>query len=136
MSKSQIIGWVLSGLIAAMLIFASAGGKFIEWEGKDVQFREMGWNAGVMYTIGIVEVAIAILFLLPRVAFIGAILLTAYLGGAVATHLRVSQPFVFPIFFGVLIWIALGLRDPRVFRLAFQRSQQASHNAVSDQSSK
>jgi uncharacterized membrane protein YphA (DoxX/SURF4 family) len=123
MSASRIIGWVLSALIAAMLIVASAGGKFTDWEGKEEQFATMGWNVDVMFTIGIVEVVIAIMFLIPRIAFVGAILLTAYLGGAVATHVRVGEPFVFPIIFGVLIWVALGLRDPRIFSVAFTKAQ-------------
>ena len=71
-----------------------------------------------MFKIGIVEVAIAILFLIPRTAFVGAILLAAYLGGATATHVRVGDPFYFPIIIGVVAWIALGLRKPEVLRLA------------------
>jgi hypothetical protein len=71
--------------------------------------------------IGVVEVALAILFLIPRTAFLGTVLLTAYLGGAVATHVRIGDAFYFPIVIGILAWIALGLRDPRVFANAFQK---------------
>lgn len=122
-SKGQrIAGWVLSGLLAAFLIIASAMGKFTDWEGKAEMFSKMGWSEDVMFTIGIVEVAIAILFLIPRTAFVAAILLAAYLGGAVATHVRVDDPFWFPILLGVLAWIALGLRQSEVFQLAIGRS--------------
>ncbi len=120
MSKTKIIGWVLSGLLAAFLIIASASGKFTQWEGKAEMFGKLGWTEDVMFKIGIVEVAISILFLIPRTAFIGAILLSAYLGGAVATHLRVGEPFIVPIVIAIVIWIALGLRDRRVFDLAFK----------------
>jgi len=89
-------------------------------------FSKMGWSNEVMFKIGVVEVAIAILFLIPRTAFIGAILLSAYLGGAVATHVRVGDSFVPPIVIAVVMWIALGLRDKRVFELAFQ-SPRAAH---------
>lgn len=119
----RIIGWVLSGLISAFLIF-SASGKFTEWEGKADLFDTLGWDVDVMFKIGIVEVAIAILFLVPHSAFIAAILLSAYLGGAVATHVRVHDPLLhcfMPIIIGILAWIALGLRDSRVFSIAFQR---------------
>jgi len=126
MSKSRIAGWVLSVLLAAFLILASASGKFTEWEGKAEMFSKMGWSNEVMFKIGVVEVAIAILFLIPRTAFIGAILLSAYLGGAVATHVRVGDSFVPPIVIAVVMWIALGLRDKRVFELAFQ-SPRAAH---------
>jgi len=120
MSKSRIAGWVLSVLLAAFLILASASGKFTEWEGKAEMFGKMGWSNEVMFKIGVVEVAISILFLIPRAAFIGAILLSAYLGGAVATHVRVGDSFVPPIVIAVVMWIALGLRDKRVFEIAFQ----------------
>lgn len=130
MSKSRIAGWVLSVLLAAFLIVASASGKFMEWEGKAEMFGKMGWSNDVMFKIGVVEVAIAILFLIPRTAFIGAILLSAYLGGAVATHVRVGEPFIAPIVIAVVMWIALGLRDRRVFALAFQGvPRQAANEA-------
>jgi hypothetical protein len=119
-SKVSIAGWTLSGLLAAFLIVASASGKFTEWEGKAEMFAALGWTTDVMFKIGIVEVAIAILFLIPRTAFIGAVLLTAYLGGATATHVRVGDPFFVPIIIGMVAWITLGMRDPRIFPLAFQ----------------
>lgn len=114
----KITGWVLSVLLVLFLIGASAVGKFTEWEGKAEMFAKMGWTEDVMFKIGIVEVAIAILFLIPRTAFVAAILLAAYLGGATATHVRAGEPFFFPILIGVVAWIALGLRMPDVFRLA------------------
>lgn len=116
--KIEIAGWVLSVLISLFLIGASAMGKFTQWEGKAEMFSKMGWTEDVMFKIGIVEVAIAILFLIPRTSFVAAILLAAYLGGAVATHVRVGDAFLFPIFIGVLAWVALGLRQPDLFRLA------------------
>ncbi|MEO8497082.1 MAG: DoxX family protein [Planctomycetota bacterium] len=119
MSKSQITGWVLSSLLSAFLILASASGKFTEWEGKAEMFAQLGWSPDVMFKIGIVEVVIAILFLIPRSAFVGAILLTAYLGGATSTHVRVGEPFYMPIIIGIVVWIALGLRNPQIFSLAF-----------------
>lgn len=114
----SIVGWVLSVLLALMLIGLSASGKFTQWEGKAEMFGKLGWTEDLMYKIGIVEVAITILFLIPRTAFLGAILITAYLGGATAAHLRVGDPFVFPIILGVVMWIALGLRTHEVFKLA------------------
>ncbi|MCA9030871.1 MAG: DoxX family protein [Planctomycetaceae bacterium] len=125
-SKTQrISGWVLSFLLAAFLIVASAMGKFTEWEGKAEMFAQMGWAEDVMFRIGIVEVVVATLFLIPRTAFLGAILLSAYLGGAVATHVRVNDAFWFPIVMGIIAWIALGLRQPEIFRLALGQSGPA-----------
>lgn len=101
-------------------------GKFTQWEGKAEMFAKMGWTEDVMFNIGIVEVAIAILLLIPRTAFVGAILLAAYLGGATAAHVRVGEPFFFPIIIGVVAWVALGLRKPEIFRLAFGHNQSES----------
>jgi len=124
-SKSKIAGWVLSIFLAVFLGFVSAYGKFFDFPNKEEMFAKMGWATEVMVYVGMVEVAIAILFLIPRTAFISAILISAYLGGATAAHVRVNEPFVFPIFMGVIAWVALGLRDPRVFKLAFQTAAPA-----------
>lgn len=125
----RMVGWVLSCLIAAFLIFASAMGKFVEWEGKAEMFAELGWTEALMFKIGFVEVAIAVLFLIPRTAFVAAILLAAYLGGAVATHVRVGDPFYMPIIVALVAWIALGMRQPDIFRLAMGESKRSEKTA-------
>lgn len=117
--KSTIAGWILSGLLALLLIGASASAKLTAWEGKSEMFAKIGWSENGMFWIGIVEVSVTILFLIPRTSFIGAILLAAYLGGATATHVRMEEPFFIPIIVGIAAWVALGLRNPAVFRLAF-----------------
>lgn len=116
-SKSEIAGWVLSSLLTAFLCLASASGKFVDFPNKEEMFAKSGWTTEVMFYIGIVEVAIAVMFLVPRTAFVAAILLSAYLGGATASHVRVNEPFFIPIIFGTLVWVALGLRDRRIFQL-------------------
>ena len=122
-NKKVIAGWILSGLLSAFLILASARPKFIEWEVKKDMMEKLGWTTDTIFKIGFVEAGLAILVLIPRVAFLATVLLTAYLGGAVATHVRISDPsFVFPVVIGILAWVALGLRDPRVFATAFERS--------------
>ena len=121
-SKNQrIAGWILSGLIAVMLIGLSASGKFTEWPDKEKMFAKLGYSAETMFKIGIVEVVATIIFLIPRTSFLGAILLTAYLGGATATHVRVGEPFFFPPLLGVVVWIAYALRRPDVIKSAFGR---------------
>lgn len=119
MNVKKIIGWILSILIAAMMIFLSAPGKFMDFDGKEEMFAKLGWGIEVMKTIGVIEIAVAILYLIPRTAFIGAVLVTAYLGGAIATHVRVNDQFIMPVIMGVLVWVALGLRDGRIFTTAF-----------------
>ncbi len=126
-SKAKIVGWVLSILLTAFMIFSSIG-KFSDFEGKAEMFAQLGWSESVMFNIGILEVIIALMFLIPRTAFVAAILLSAYLGGAIATHVRVNEAYVFPIIIGVIYWVALGLRDTRIFKMAFSAS--TSGNAV------
>ena len=125
-NKSRIAGWVLSLLIAAFLIFASALPKFFDWEGKTEMFNHLGYsNDDTMVKIGVVEIVCALLFVIPRTGFLGAVLLTAYLGGATATHVRVGDPFFFPIIIGILAWVALGLRRPDVFSLAVDKTKRS-----------
>jgi hypothetical protein len=119
-SKTQrIVGWVLTALLGLFLIVGSAVGKFIEWEGKAEMFAKFGITTELVFKIGILEVIITVLFLIPRTAFLGAILLTGYLGGAMFVHIRVGDPFVMPLVMGVVIWVALALRRPEIWRLAF-----------------
>ena len=76
----------------------------------------------VILPIGIVLLVCTVLNVIPRTCVLGAILLTGYLGGATATHVRVGEPFFFPILFGVLIWAGLFLRDDRLRALIPLRS--------------
>ncbi len=110
----KYLGWFLSFAIAGLLIFGSASGKFTDWDGKAEMFGKFGYTVETMYNIGFVEVAAAILFIIPWTSFLGALLLTAYLGGAAATHIRIGDPFQMPVIIGVIVWIALALRNPAI----------------------
>jgi hypothetical protein len=78
----------------------------------------LGYPASAVLGIGLVELLCAIVYVMPQTSVFGAILLTGYLGGAIATHVRIGNPLLthvlFPIYVAVLIWRALFLRDPRV----------------------
>ena len=85
----------------------------------------LGYPESVIVGLGIVLVACTVAYLIPRTSVLGAILLTGYLGGAVATHVRVGGglfPISFPIILGVLIWCGLYLRDERLRTLLPVRS--------------
>ena len=78
---------------------------------------QLGYPESVIVALGVVLVACTILYLIPRTAVLGAILLTGYLGGAVATHVRVGGPLfsiLMPVILGVMLWGGLYLRDERV----------------------
>ena len=118
----RIIGWVMTALLEIMLIGLSGISKFMEFPGKKEMLDRMGISADMLSRIGVVEIAVAILFLIPRTSFVGAILITGYLGGAIMTHLRIGDPWVFPVILGVFMWIALGLRNPVIFSLALGKN--------------
>jgi len=78
---------------------------------------QLGYRESVIVGLGVVLIACTILYLIPRTAVLGAILLTGYLGGAVATHVRVGGPLfsiIFPVILGAMLWGGLYLRDERV----------------------
>lgn len=114
-----VVGWVLTILIFLLLIGPSAMGKLMDWEGKEAMFTAMGFSVELMRSIGYLELTLAILLVIPQTSFLAAILLTGYLGGATVTHLRVGEAFFMPIVIGIVMWIALGLRRPEIFRLAW-----------------
>jgi hypothetical protein len=87
---------------------------------------ELGYDVSVIVPLGIVLLLSTILYLIPQTAIFGAVLLTAYLGGAVATHVRIGNPLfthtLFPVYLGILLWLGLWLRDARLKALVPFRS--------------
>ena len=77
-------------------------------------FEHFGYPPNVILVLGIVEVACTVLYAIPQTAVLGAILLTGFLGGTTATHVRVGEPFIAPIIVGVLVWLGLFLRKARL----------------------
>ena len=117
-TKTQrIIGWTLTVLVGLFLIGASGVPKFVDFPGKADLMAKLQVPLNLLTTLGVIEVSVAVLYLIPRTAFLGAILATAHLGGAVWTHLRVGDVWFFPIIIGVLMWTGLALRRPVIFRL-------------------
>lgn len=117
-TKAQrITGWILTALVGLFLIGASGVPKFFDFPGKAEMMSKLQIPMELLTTLGVIEVAVAVLYLIPRTAFLGAILTTAYLGGALWTHLRVSDTWFFPIIIGVLMWLGLAFRRPAIFKL-------------------
>lgn len=124
-TTQHITGWILTGLVGLFLIGASGVPKFLDWPGKDAMLAHMGIASSLMPVIGALEIAVALIYLIPRTTFLGAILITGYLGGAVMTHLRVGDPWWFPIVIGVLAWSGVALRRPEIVRLALGRTERS-----------
>lgn len=111
-----ITGWVLTGLVALMLTF-SATMKFTGLEDVQKEFVRLGYSKDAALMIGIIEFTCLIVYLFPRTAVLGAVLLTGYLGGAEATHVRIHDgpdKFLAPLIGGVLVWLALFFRERRI----------------------
>jgi len=106
-------GWVLTILPSLMLIF-SAVMKFVAPPQVVEGFSKSGWNTNLLLPLGIVELASTILYLVPQTSVLGAILLTGYMGGAIAHHLRLGESIVFQIVFGIVIWLGIYLRCSRL----------------------
>jgi hypothetical protein len=88
-------------------------------------FARFALPASLSLPIGILEFLCALIYVIPRTSVLGAILLTGYLGGATATHVRIGDPtFIVPVIVGVLIWGGLFLRDARLRSLAPLRSHE------------
>ena len=112
-------GWTLSGL-AILFLTADAAGKLLTPEMMIANSPPLGLPADPSFhrTLGVILAACTLLYALPRTSVAGAILLTGYLGGAVATHMRVGSPLfshtLFGVYLGLLVWAGLYLRDARV----------------------
>jgi hypothetical protein len=114
-------GYVVSALPVAMLVVSGVM-KFVKPEALVTEFTRLGWPENLALVLAVIELGSTIVYLIPRTAVLGAILLTGYLGGAVATHVRIGDPFIPPIVLGVLIWLGLYLRDRRMRALIPLRS--------------
>ncbi len=116
MPPNKIATWVGRLLSAAPLALLLLSGtmKLVQPPEVVEGFGKLGYPQHVAFPLGIVEIACAVLYAMPQTAVLGAILLTGYLGGATATHLRVEEPFYAPILLGVVLWLGLFLRDARV----------------------
>ena len=111
--KSAYTGLVISSLLTAFMLWDSLI-KVFQHPMATQGTAQVGYPVHLVRPIGLVELAITILFVVRRTRIVGALLLTAYFGGATATHVRLEQPFIFPVVFGALLWLSLCLRDRRV----------------------
>ena len=118
-------GHVISGLAVLFLLF-DAVIHVMQIPPVVEASAQLGYPAGVFVPLGIVELVCLGLYVLPRTSVLGAILLTGYLGGAVAIHVRVGSPLfshmLFPVYVGLMIWGGLYLRDERLRALVPMRS--------------
>lgn len=124
--RTIVAGWTISGIVIAFLVMDGAA-KLVPFGPVVDTMAALGWpaDAGTARTLGVILIAITALYAWPRTAPLGAVLLTAYLGGAVATHARIGSPLVthtlFGVYIGGLAWLGLLLRMPALRRIVLPR---------------
>ena len=115
--KSVIAGRVMSGIISALLILDGTV-KLLQVKAVVEGSAQLGYPVEVMPAIGVTLLACVALYMIPRTSVFGALLLTGYLGGAIATHVRVQNPLfshiLFPIYVAIVVWGGLYLRNEKL----------------------
>ncbi len=113
---SKIAFWAgcVVGALPVLLLIFSGTMKLVKPPMVADGIAHFGYRENVILPLGITELACTVLYVIPQTSVLGAILLTGYLGGATATHVRVGEPFFIPILVGVLVWLGLYLRDARL----------------------
>ena len=118
--KRSTAGYVLTGLVAAFLTFDTVM-KLLQLAPAVQGTTELGYPAGTVVVIGAIELLCLVLYVIPRTSVLGALLLTGYLGGAIATHVRIGSPLpthtLFPIYVALMVWGGLYLRESRLREL-------------------
>jgi hypothetical protein len=113
----QPAGWAMSGLMILFMLFDSLSKLALERHVVEAT-RSIGYPLDSIRLLGILCLACTLLYAIPRTAILGAILLTGYLGGAIASKVRIEDPLfssvLFGVYFGILVWGGLYLRDERL----------------------
>jgi len=111
----------MSGLAILFLLF-DAILKFVNPPAVvQTTVNELGYAQHHIFVLGVLGLAVTILYMIPQTSILGAVLLTGFLGGAIATHLRVDNPLfshlLFPVYIGILVWGGIWLRDERLIKI-------------------
>lgn len=110
-------GYALTGLVVAFLLMDSAI-KLMMLDVVTSTTEQLGWAGEKAFPLGVLLLILTILYVIPQTSALGAILITGYLGGAVATHVRIDSPLfshvLFGVYLGVVMWGGLWLREPRL----------------------
>src|SRR6478735_4158456 len=114
-TRMKWTGYTLTAIFAIFILGASVTPKLLGLSVAEETMQELGWPAGYAFTIGIMELTFLLLYLYPRTSFLGAILFTGLLGGAMATQVRIGNPLfshvLFSIYLGFFMWGGLWLRS-------------------------
>jgi hypothetical protein len=101
-------------VLACLMFFLSAYFKFADGPEVAKGFEHLGLPDSMRLPLGVLELTVVVIYLVPPTAVLGAILVTGYLGGAICTHWRVGDPFYVHFVLGILLWLGVYLREPRL----------------------
>jgi hypothetical protein len=113
-SKSSLLAGRIISVICILFLLFDAIAKIMRESHSVKGTIFLGYGENMVQVIGTILLVCTIIYIIPRTAVLGAILITGYLGGAVAIMMRANQPAYFPIVFGILVWLSLYLRDGKV----------------------
>ncbi len=113
-SKSSLLAGRIISVICILFLLFDAIAKILKESNSVKGTVTLGYSENMVTVIGTILLISTIIYIIPRTAILGAILITGYLGGAIAIMLRVGTPTYFPIIFGILIWLSLYLRNEKV----------------------
>lgn len=117
-TRGKIIAGLVISAIPVLFLFFDTAIKLIKIPAVVESFTHLGFDPDIARGIGLLQLACLVVYLIPRTAAVGAVLLTGYLGGAICTHLRLGHPLLshtlFPVYVAALLWLGLYLREPRV----------------------
>ena len=106
-------GRVITGAVSLLFLF-SGGMKLVGGPEVKEGMAHLGLAESLMIPLAILEIACTAVYLIPATSVLGAVLLTGYMGGAICTHWRVGDPFLGPLLIGLVIWLGIYLREPRL----------------------
>jgi hypothetical protein len=110
-------GYLLTGLVAAFMLM-DATMKLMMLDIVTSTTEQLGWAGEKAFPLGVLLLALTALYAIPQTSILGAVLLTGYLGGAVAAHMRIDSPLfshvLFGVYLGLMMWAGLWLREPRL----------------------
>jgi len=110
------VGWALSGLAALLFLFSA----FMKLKGGpelDQGMAHLGLPPSMVQPLAILELTCLAIYLIPATSVLGAILLAGYIGGTIVTHWRSGDPFIVNIVLGLVVWLGIYLREPRLKEL-------------------
>jgi len=107
------VGRVITGIVSLLFLF-SAGMKFVGGAEVKEGMAHLGLPESMIIPLGILEAACTVIYLIPATSVLGAVLLAGYIGGAICTHWRVGDPFLPQVAIGLVVWLGIYLREPRL----------------------